>query len=198
MGYDFTGGDSDTSMGPASGGGWFDGVGDWFGGLFGGGGGGGGGGLGMDPLMMGLGALGGLLGGGGGTRVSVSSTSTANNNIAFNPVIQAITGMGNPSSPSISAPTSTSISPSASSNASGSDSSSSNPLAGLLGGTTAYPYGGRIDTSQLYPGAGTGTGADGVALGVKTNSQTMLWVILAGGIGALILLSGGNRSGGRR
>lgn len=171
----------DVEFGDAGGGGW--GFGDWFGG---------GGGGGMDPMMMGASLLGGLLGkGGGGTRVSVNSTSTANNNIAFNPVIQAITGMGNPSSPAISAPTSTSISPTSNANSSGSDSNSSG-LGGLLG--SSFPAG-RIDTSQAYPTAGLG--GNGVSLGVKTNSQTMLWMMLFGGF-AIVLLMPSLGGGGRR
>ena len=186
MAWDFTGGDSDTSMGPAAdGGGWFDGLFDGF--SFGGGGGGG-----MDPLSMGMSLLGGLMGG-GGTRVSTNSTATANNNIAFNPVIQAITGMGNPSSPSISAPTSTSISPSSTANSSGSDTSGSG-LGSLLG--SYYPTAGRIDASQAYPTAGL-TGTGGVSLGVKTNAQTMMWLMLIGGFG-LVLLMPSLGGGGRR
>ncbi|MGE5476170.1 MAG: hypothetical protein ACM3Q1_05915 [Bacteroidales bacterium] len=149
----------------------------------------------MDPMTMLMGAnmLSSLLGGGGGgTRVSNTATSTANNNIAFNPVIQAITGMGNPSSPTISAPTSTSITPSSTANSSGSDSSGSG-MGGLLG--SYYPTAGRIDTSQAYPGAGLG--ADGVALGVKTNSQTMMWLMLIGGFGLVLLLPSLGGSGGR-
>ncbi len=137
----------------------------------------------LDPISMGLGALlGGM--GRGGTRVSTSTSSSAINTITFNPVVSAVTGMGNPVSPSISASPSTSASPSDASNASGG--SSASPLGGLglgglLGTGVTNPYTG-------LPGVATSAlgGTNGVA--VATNSQTMMWLILGGGIALMLLM----------
>lgn len=137
----------------------------------------------MDPMSLGLGAL---LGGMGGTRVSTSTSSSAINTITFNPVVTALTGMGNPVSPSISASPSTTASPSDSSNASGGGSTSPLGALGLgTGLTTGYTGLPGVATSAISP--------NGVA--VATNSQTMMWLILGGGIALMLLMP--PRHGGR-
>lgn len=122
---------------------------------------------------------------------SSSSSSVASNQISFNPIITALTGTGS-TTPTVTAPQS--LTPTSSALAyDGADSlslpTSLGGLGGLLGSGKATQ--GAIGAGQTIPGVVT----DPNAISVKTNPQTMVWVLLFGGA-ALIMLTGGG--GGRR
>ncbi|ARJ65480.1 hypothetical protein WV31_07350 [Magnetospirillum sp. ME-1] len=120
---------------------------------------------------------------------SSSSSSIASNQISFNPIITALTGTGS-TTPTVTAPQS--LTPTSTANAyDGADSLSLPTSLGGLGslGRSAQ---GAIGAGQTIPGVTTDPNA--VQLGVKTNPQTMIWVLLFGGF-ALVMLTGG---GGRR
>lgn len=126
-----------------------------------------------------------------GNDIVVSNSSQSVNSLTFNPVISAITGYG-AASPTVTAPIT--ANPSLTSDARGG--SSSLGLGGGLGGLLGSGAGtaGRIDTSQAYGTAGLGT--SGVA--IKTNSQTMMWLLLGGGIFMVLMMGQGGGRGHRR
>ncbi|BAE51211.1 hypothetical protein [Paramagnetospirillum magneticum] len=119
---------------------------------------------------------------------SSSSSSVASNQISFNPIITALTGTGS-TTPTVTAPQS--LTPTSSALAYDGADSLSLPTS-LLGGGAGQATRGAIGAGQTIPGVTTDPNA--VQLGVKTNPQTMIWVLLFGGF-ALVMLTGG---GGRR
>lgn len=130
-----------------------------------------------------------------GNDTVTSNSATASNAIAFNPVITALTGYG-AASPYLSG--SVTSNPTSSSDArGGTDSlSASLPMFGGYGSTGAgTAVRGRTDASQAYGGAGMGTDT-GVAL--KTNSQTMMWLMLGGGLFMVMMMGNGGGRGRHR
>jgi hypothetical protein len=118
---------------------------------------------------------------------SSSSSSSASNQISFNPIITALTGTGT-TNPTVTAPQT--LTPTVSSNASdGADTATWSPNSLQRAAGTQ----GAIGAGQTIPSYTTDP--SGVSLGVKTNSQTMIWVLLFGGFAMVLLMGGG---GGRR
>lgn len=131
-----------------------------------------------------------------GNDIQISNTSQAVNSLTFNPIISAITGYG-AASPTVTAPIT--ASPSTTTDLRGGTDSlslmgSGGGLGGLFGGGSSMA--GRIDTAQAYPVAGMG-GSNSSGVSLKTNSQTMMWLMLAGGFG-LVLMMGTGSGGSRR
>ncbi|WP_082915089.1 hypothetical protein [Paramagnetospirillum marisnigri] len=127
----------------------------------------------------------------GGDSVS-SSSSLATNQISFNPIITALTGTG-AASPYVDAPQT--MVPTSTSTATQSNPASLQvPLPGSMGslGGTTTPRS-AIGAGQYVPTSDP----NGVKLGVTTNPQTMIWMLLFGGF-ALIMLTGGGGGGRRR
>lgn len=125
-----------------------------------------------------------------GSDVQSSLSNIANNTISFNPIISAITGTGS-TAPTVTAPVT--ASPTSAADARGGTDTASLPFLNGASSGSGLPSG-RIDTSQAYGGAGLGATGNGVSLGVKTNSQTMLWMMLIGGFGLVMLMPmGGGR-----
>jgi hypothetical protein len=121
-----------------------------------------------------------------GNDIQISNVAANTNQISFNPVITALTGYGY-TTPSITAPL-TQTTPITASPSDGNDS--------LWGGLGGLGGGGRIDAAQAYPGAGLVGAGVGSGIALKTNSQTMVWLLLAGAFA--FLLMGNPRHGGRR
>lgn len=125
-----------------------------------------------------------------GNDTLTSTSNTASNAIAFNPVITALTGYG-AASPSLGG--SVTSNPSSSADARGATDTATVPfLNGATGGYGGVP--GRIDTSQAYGTAGLG----GSGVAIKTNSQTMMWLLLGGGIFMVLMMGGGGGRGHHR
>lgn len=120
-----------------------------------------------------------------GNDIAISNTSSAVNQITFNPIITALTGTG-AVTPNVYTPQTLTNPVTSNANEAGTDSL----WGGLGGGTTP-----RTTTPQGAIGAGqTLPYTDPNAIAVKTNPQTMIWVLVFGGM-AFVLMSGG---GGRR
>ncbi len=125
-----------------------------------------------------------------GNDIRIANNSQATNTIDFNPVISALTGTGG-LNPSVTAPQTSNPSGTASSAGNGTDSlmgglgAGGGIMPGVLQPGTALPYAG------LYGNGLTGVAPNGVAL--QTNSQTMMWLLLAGGMALVMLMGGGGK-----
>lgn len=121
----------------------------------------------------------------GGDSTS-SSSSLATNQISFNPIISALTGTG-AANPYVYDPQT--MTPTASSTATEANPSSASlwGSGGLLPTTTPRT---AIGAGQTVPGYTT---TDPNAISVKTNSQTMIWVLMFGGMAMILLMGGGGR-----
>lgn len=126
----------------------------------------------------------------GGDSVS-SSNSQATNQISFNPIISALTGTG-ADNPSVYGPQT--LTPTATSTATQSNPATASlygggGLGGLLG-TSTTPARTGIGAGQVVPGYAT---TDPNAISVKTNANTMIWVLMFGGMAMILMMGGGGR-----
>lgn len=118
-----------------------------------------------------------------GNDISIANVSSAINQITFNPILTALTGTGGVN-PSVSTPQTLS-----NPNTASTSMPETNSLWGSLlggGGTAARP---QIGAGQTVPGKGVG--ANGVS--VSANQNAMIWILLFGGMGAVLLLGGGRK-----
>jgi len=127
-----------------------------------------------------------------GNDIAISSNGTATNNLSFNPIITALTGWGT-STPNVTAPNT--VTPTVTSDPyTGNDtfglaSASRSPLTTSTAGMSAA----QLAALGYSTGTGTGTGVS-----LQTNSQTMMWLMLIGGFGLVMLMGPAGGGGGRR
>lgn len=121
-----------------------------------------------------------------GNDISIANTASAVNQITFNPIITALTGTG-AVNPTVTTPQTLTNPTTASTSM-----PESNSLWGGLGlGSTTKPQA-LIGAGQPVPGVSNPN-----AIGVTATPNTMIWILLFGGMG-MVLLMGGGHHGGRR